>query len=178
MPLDEDFVSNLRPEKLSRLVDTSGFDCGKPDLNDFLKKDAIEHQELSIAVTYIFIHVDKNTIIGYYSVCCDAIRLSKEEKSSVGPQYPDYPAIKIARLAVDKNYQRKGVGTLLLKDALGLAREVSKDTACRFVTVDALPEEDSVGLYNRFGFVRNLVEQERSRRTISMRYDIKASTSP
>ncbi|HDN66124.1 MAG TPA: GNAT family N-acetyltransferase [Methanosarcinales archaeon] len=61
----------------------------------------------------------------------------------------EYPAIKIARLAVDKKYGRKGVGSFLLLAAVGKALKISDDVGYRFITVDS--KQDSIEFYEKQG---------------------------
>ncbi|MBI5158979.1 hypothetical protein HY992_02555 [Candidatus Micrarchaeota archaeon] len=61
--------------KFSRVYNTADFDCGDKDINDFLKNDALTHQEEMIANTILFLHHDK--ILGFCSLTADAIKMSK-----------------------------------------------------------------------------------------------------
>jgi|GEM_PF-6914987 len=74
-----------------------------------------------------------------------------------GYPYHKYPSIKIARLAVDKRYERQGVGGFLVLAAIGLAMSVSEVIGCRYVTVDSKPE--SISFYEKLGF--KIVEKYR-----------------
>lgn len=65
------------------------------------------------------------------------------------PSYP-LPALRIARLAVSKDHQGKGVGAELLKGALLLARKSAEAVGCVGVVVDA--KRDAVTFYARYGF--------------------------
>jgi len=106
----------------------------------------------------------------------DAIKLSsteREEEFGKPKQYPDYPAIKIARLAVSKNVQNRGIGTFMVKIVIGKAIEISKSIGCRFVTVDAYPKQ--AGFYARLDFITNT--HDKSGDNVSMRYDLQQATA-
>jgi GNAT superfamily N-acetyltransferase len=65
------------------------------------------------------------------------------------PSYP-LPILRIARLAVDQRFQRRGVGKLLLRGMLELALEMRDRVGCTGVVVDAKPH--AVPFYSGLGF--------------------------
>ncbi len=62
-----------------------------------------------------------------------------------------------ARLAVDGEFERKGIGRFLLLAAMGIAIEVSSKIGCRYITVDS--KSESTGFYEKHGF--KMVEKYR-----------------
>ncbi|MBU0500234.1 MAG: GNAT family N-acetyltransferase [Gammaproteobacteria bacterium] len=61
------------------------------------------------------------------------------------------PGVRLGRLAVDRQYQDKGLGELLLVDALTRARRIYTEADGIGLFVDAL-DEQAAGYYRRFGF--------------------------
>ena len=146
-------TSKLQIEKLSdeNITFTEIFDCGDPDLNEFLKDDALKHQKERIAVTYLCFY--ENGLVGYFSWLTDAIEIKGEDKrvfKKIGMNYKTYPAIKLARLAVDKTYAKSGVGSYLLKGMLEDVFSLSEQIGCRYVTVDAY--QDACEFYKKHKF--------------------------
>lgn len=70
-----------------------------------------------------------------------------------------YPAMKIARLAVDSRFERVGVGTYLLHAAIGKAVSISENVACGFVLVDS--KKDAIGFYENKGFNKALLKRRK-----------------
>lgn len=66
------------------------------------------------------------------------------------PQHP-IPAMLLARLAVDKAVQGKGVGAFLLKDAMSRALSVAEQAGMRLMLVHAL-NDGARAFYEHFGF--------------------------
>ncbi len=154
---------------LNRGVSLDEFDCGDADLNEFLKKDSFAYSEKAIAKTYVALY--RNNPVGFFSICTDAIRLSADEKlDELGVEKPhaDYPALKIARLGVQKEHQKCDVGSFLVKNVIGKAIALSEVVGCRFVTVDAYPK--SLGFYKKCNFIEN--QAETGRLNTSMRLDL------
>ncbi|MBI3032574.1 GNAT family N-acetyltransferase [Candidatus Woesearchaeota archaeon] len=169
--MDIDF-SQVKAVRLSRLFDLSKFDCGDQDINDFLKNDAITYQDNKLATTTIFVYNEQ--VIGFFSAAADSIKLKFKEKQDHHFQekpIQEFPAIKIARIGRDFNYNRQGIGTNILKWSIGYVLGCSEMIAVRFITVDAYPNK--VKWYEQFGFVRNLDDKyTRKDNHVSMRYDL------
>lgn len=53
-------------------------------------------------------------------------------------------------MAVDCDYEKRGVGTSLLYAALGIALNVSEKVGCRYMTVDS--KKEAIGFYKKKGF--------------------------
>lgn len=170
-PLKNISSDNIVVETLNPLHNTAGFNCGDGDLDEFLKKDALAGQNFLNNTTYLFLCNRK--ILGFATVCCDSIKLEKtEKKSHVGlesKEYLEFPAVKIARLAVAKDMEKCGLGSFILNWAVGFVLENIK-IGCRFITVDAYPYK--VAWYQNRGFVRNISSRYKSRQNVSMRFDL------
>ena len=139
---------------LQNTSDTTSFDCGDSDLNEFLKEDAVNNKNDWLSVTKILCEDEK--IIGFFTITPDTLhkgRINLQDKLQ-GYQYGKYPAIKLARLAVDKQYQGKGIGKLLMKSFFKIARDIVDFEGGRFITVDA--KQNAVTYYRQYGFVHAL----------------------
>lgn len=94
-------------------------------------------------------------VVGYITLVCGEVVIGDDDDGlidGVDYRYRHYPAVKIARLAVDKSLQRKsGLGRYLVDLALGTARrEVCPSVGCRFVMVES--KKDAVKFYEKCGF--------------------------
>ena len=87
-------------------------------LENFFKQDSKEYQRLLLACTYVF--VEEERILGAISLVCsdiyDTTSYVRDTIELEGVNFPrnNFPAVKIARLAVDKEHQKKGIGTQLV----------------------------------------------------------------
>ena len=153
-----------------RLTDTwhiKPFDCGVPDLNDFLFHDSKTHLKYLSATTYLIENKEKT--IAYYSLQNDLLNIDphidRDFDNEISEIIADkdysfllemkdismYPAAKIGRFAVDAEFQRKGYGTQILH--LIIMSFLSKNkTGCQFLTVDALNNVDTIRFYEKNGF--------------------------
>lgn len=134
----------------------SGFSLGDAvyaPLKTFAKKHANSFEEASLCRTYVAIINGSQR--AYISVVSGEVVTDIADNSALGDDveynYKHYPAIKIARLAVDKKYRSSGVGKILVDISLGIANEhVRPWVGCRFAMVDA--KQDSVEFYKKCGF--------------------------
>ena len=153
--------SGLKLIRLNSETKILPFDCGDTDLNGFLFDDAKNYCLDLMAVTYV-IHDDENTI-AYFNYQNDKIAHTDIDGNldlffqRVGIYLPkgksdkkSYPAVKIGRLAVSKEYQGNGLGKYILDYTKHNFVDNNK-TGCKFITVDAY--KDSVPFYKKNGFV-------------------------
>lgn len=138
---------------LTGIHNRQAFDSGPEELNDWLQKVARQHQEKGLSKTYVATRdAQSETIHGYY-----ALKVAELESKSL----PDVwrkklprriPGVRLGRLALNLQYQGKGLGELLLIDALARARLIYNEVRGIGVFVDAI-DTKAAGYYLRFGFL-------------------------
>ena len=129
-------------------ISYSTFDCGEEHLNEYLKKYAKKNSDNNISKTYLLI--ENEIVIGYVSLAAASLDFNELPKDYEKlPKYP-IPCLRIARLAIDKNYQGKHYGKELLAFALNQALIASLKIGIKFVVVDA--KEDAKEFYEKYGF--------------------------
>lgn len=139
-------VRKLRPDD-----DLSAFDSGDPDLDRFFKRFAGQNQfKHYVGTTYVA--DDDGKIVGFATVSAAQIEVQDLPAGKQGrlPRYP-LPVLRLARLAVDRKAQGRGVGLTLLKAVFILAKAMASDFGCVGVVVDAKPE--AITFYQRYGFI-------------------------
>lgn len=138
-------VRKLRPAD-----DRSTFDSGDPDLDRFFKRFAGQNQfKHYVGTTYVA--EEAGLLVGFATVSAAQIEIRDLPPAKHGrlPRYP-LPVLRLARLAVDKRAQGRGVGLTLLKAVFVMARAMAGDFGCIGVVVDAKPQ--AVAFYKRYGF--------------------------
>jgi GNAT superfamily N-acetyltransferase len=132
--------------------DRQGFDCGRRELNDWLRQIARQHQQKGLSKTFVAVPDDEpDRICGYY-----ALTLAELENRHLPLAWRKklprrIPGVRLGRLAVARALQGKGLGELLLVDALTRARRIHVEAGGIGLFVDAL-DEQAAGFYRRFGF--------------------------
>jgi GNAT superfamily N-acetyltransferase len=96
-------------------IDT--FDCGQAALNQFLQRYALVNQKANSAQTYVCCQGD--VVVGFHSLTVGSVDpQAAPSRVTKGLARHPVPVMILARLAVDKAHQGKGLGQALLKDAL------------------------------------------------------------
>lgn len=143
-------MSFSAPRPLDASHHLEGFDCGKPALTDWLLRYARQAHGSGSART--FISCDGERIAGYYSLTVgqiDTLEAPERVRRGMG-QYP-IPLVILARLAVDLDYQGRGVGVSLLQDATRRAISVAEHAGIRAMLTHPIDAE-AEAFYRRFGF--------------------------
>jgi GNAT superfamily N-acetyltransferase len=137
-------------EKLRREHVLDSFDCGKEDLNRFLKRQAWNNQQAHSAQTYVA--AKDLRVIGYYSLAAGSITHDEAtERAKKGLARHPIPVILLARLAVDRNIQSQGIGSALLKDALLRTAQAADTIGARALVVHA-KDDNAKAFYEHFTF--------------------------
>jgi GNAT superfamily N-acetyltransferase len=137
-------------EKLRRDHPIDAFDCGQEDLNSWLRKHALQNQGAGAAQTYVGLAGD--VVIGYYSLAVGQIEYNDApERLRKGLARHPVPIMLLARLAVDKNWQKKGVGRALLRDAVLRTMQAAEIAGIRALAVHA-KDEQARRYYEQFDF--------------------------
>ena len=135
--------------------DRDAFDCGEPVLNEYLQKTASQHLKKGIANTYVLVTLaESHRILGFFTLSFLEVDLS-EVPAKYGKKLPKshLPAVKLARLAIDKNCQGKNYGRLLLVDAMRRVATAIRNTAGVVgLFVDA-KNQNVAAFYEKFGFI-------------------------
>ncbi len=143
-------------EKLRRDHLIDAFDCGQEDLNSWLRKHALQNQGAGAAQTYIGLVGD--VVIGYYSLAVGQIEYNDApERLRKGLARHPVPIMLLARLAVDKEWQKKGVGRALLRDAVLRTMQAADIAGIRALAVHA-KDEQAQRYYEQFDFAASLAD--------------------
>ncbi|MCH7622831.1 MAG: GNAT family N-acetyltransferase [Nitrospinae bacterium] len=143
-------MPHLAIEKLSGKHDVEGFDCGKIELNCFLRVRALNNQQAGSVQTYVACREKK--VVGYYSLTVGSVAHKDAPERVVKglAKYP-VPLMILARLAVDREEQEQGIGKGLLKDALLRTVQASDIAGIRAILVHAKNDNAKVW-YRKFDF--------------------------
>jgi GNAT superfamily N-acetyltransferase len=145
-------------EPLAREHDRAGFACGIPDLDAYLKHRAGQDLRRRIARIFVCREAGSQSVLGFYTLSALSIDLSSlpESQARKLPRHP-VPAALIGRLAVDQVAQGRGLGKLLLADAVQRTLAASEQVAVYAMVVDA-KNDDARRFYRAYGFLP-LVDQ-------------------
>lgn len=145
------------PVLLTEAHDASSFDCGEPVLDDWLRHRAWHNLQVAASRTYVVCPRGSNRIAGYFALSMGQI-LAQETMGSMRRNMPKHiPAIMLGRLAIDRAWQGKGLGSALLSDVVSRSQRASAEVSARLVIVHAISPA-AEAFYLHHGFTRLPVE--------------------
>lgn len=140
-----------RIEKLRRDHTVDAFDCGRDELNRFLQQHALQNQHSGGSQTYVALVDD--TVVGYYALAVGSVEQEDApDRLKKGLAKHSIPIMLLARLVVDRHWQKRGIGAGLLKDATLRTLQAADIAGIRALMVHA-KDEVAKGFYQHFDFV-------------------------
>jgi GNAT superfamily N-acetyltransferase len=137
-------------ELLTADHNTADFECGKPELDQWLKRYAFAAQQSGSARVYVV--RDGRRVAAFYALSAASVETADApSRIRKGLARHPIPVILLARLAVDRRAQGQGLGAAVLKDALQRAASASGQIGARAVLVHA-KDEEARAFYERFDF--------------------------
>lgn len=142
-------MSLSAPEPLQAQHLLEGFDSGEPSLNDWLKRRARANQASGASRTFVVSEGDR--VVGYYALASGAITLESATGRFRRNMPNSIPVAVLARLAVDRVWQGKGLGQALFRDAAARVVHASDVIGIRGIIVHAISHE-AKNFYLAIGF--------------------------
>lgn len=125
------------PEPLGADHDLSGFDCGKPALNDWLRTHALVNQAKGF--TRVMVACEGKRVVGFYGLAPTAVPPPVLTRRLRTGRPPDpVPCILFGQLAVDLRCSGRGLGSALLRHALERCVSAADAIGGRAVIVRAI----------------------------------------
>jgi GNAT superfamily N-acetyltransferase len=140
-------------EALSGQHERTNFSCGESELDDYFRRRAGQDDRRNIA--RVFVATDPELgVVGFYTLSTCAIHPGEvpTEVARKLPRYESIPAALIGRLARDLRARGRGIGELLLADAINRDLAADRSMAVWAILVDAKNQAASE-FYQSFGFI-------------------------
>ena len=139
------------PEPLTAAHGLSGFSCGKPVLDHWLKTRALSNQEKGFTVVLV-VH-DAGRVVGYYGLAPTAVVPTVLPRAIRTGQPPDpVVCLLLGQLATDVGWTGRGIGTGLVKHALERCVGAAKLVGGLALMVNAVDSEAGE-FWRRRGFI-------------------------
>ena len=131
-------IEPLDPQRHDRAT----FSCGTGRLDNFLKRTARKHQAGDFTRVWVATEFGSAEILGYYAPNAHALEgddlptaLTKK-----APRFGTIPAVYLSMIAVDCRHQGRGLGRILLADALSRAAAVADQIGVKAVVLDVIDD--------------------------------------
>jgi len=131
------------------------FSSGTPPIDDCVKRRARQNEAGGASRTYVI--AEGRRVVGYYSLAAGSV-LHAAATGGVRRNMPDpVPAALLGRLAVDRQWQGRGFGSALLRDAVLRVVGAAETIGVRALLVHAISDE-AKGFYEHSGFRSSAIE--------------------
>lgn len=145
--------SYLAPVQLTEKHAIADFKSGEGALDKWLVQRALENIKNAASKTYVICPANSNRVIGYYALSMGQI-VNADVIGSMRRNMPrNIPAVVLGRLAIDEQWQGKGLGKALLYDAIQRSSRAAYEVSARLMIVHAISKK-AESFYSHYGFVR------------------------
>lgn len=142
-------MENLVYSPLVSTDELKGMSCGVRVMDEVLHSQILMAGLYELQCDAYLVHDQNGTLVGFFAVNMDRLEFVLDGKS----YYHD--ALDIAYLAVNKDFQRQGIGTAIINKILEISEQKNPNGV--YVSVDALylPEENywASPFYEKLGFI-------------------------
>ena len=145
-----------RVEKLRPDHSVQDFDCVQEALNRYLLRYAWQNQQAGTAQTYV--GLANSIVVGYHTLAVGHVSLEEApERLKKGLARHPVPIMLLARLAIDRRWQGKGIGKALLRDAVQRTLQAADIAGIRALAIHA-KDEGARRFYEHFDFVPSPID--------------------
>lgn len=139
------------PVPLTAAHDIAEFQSGEPALDEWLRARALQNMDMAASKTYVICSQGTQRVVGFYAICMGQI-LNQEATGAIRRNMPRHiPAVILGRLAIDQNWQGKGLGQALLHDAVTRSARAADEVSARLLVVHAIsPAAEAFYLHHGF----------------------------
>ena len=137
------------PTLLGESHQLTEFDSGTTSLDDWLRRRGLANQVSGAARTFVL--CQDRRVIGYYALASGAVAVTAATGRFRRNMPDPIPVVLLARLAVDRSYQGKGLGRALFRDAALRVLSAADAIGIRGLLVHAISEEAKT-FYLALGF--------------------------
>jgi GNAT superfamily N-acetyltransferase len=142
-------VTLSAPELLNATHQLSAFDCGNPDLNNWLRKRALTNQGEGASRTYVV--TESQRIVGNYALAAGGINVTSAPGRFRRNMPNPIPVALLGRMAVDRSYQGQGLGRAMFRDGAKRIIHAADTLGIRGLIVHAISDE-AKAFYLALGF--------------------------
>jgi GNAT superfamily N-acetyltransferase len=132
--------------------DVSRFDCGRPELDAWLRRRALANEAAGGSRTYVV--AARERVVAYYALAAGAVETAVAPGRIRRNMPAPVPVVVLGRLAVDRAFARRGIGSGLLRDGVLRTLQAAEIVGVRALLVQAI-DDHAAGFYERHGLVRS-----------------------
>jgi GNAT superfamily N-acetyltransferase len=127
------------PEPLNVEHELAGFDSGVASLDDWLRRRALANQVSGASRSFVL--CDEGAVVAYYALAASAVA-ADAAPGRFRRNMPDpIPVVVLARLAIARSHQSRGLGRALFQDAAHRTMRAAEGIGIRGLLVHAISDQ-------------------------------------
>jgi len=132
--------------------DCKKFKSGHSDLDKFFRNKALKRNSRLDSAVQVATPLGSDEVLSFYSLklCAEPTKLLTGVHKSSLEKEQVFPAIELEWMAVDKKFQKQGLGARTLVEALSSSYQAFKFAGGYGVVLT--PERGTEGFYEKYGF--------------------------
>lgn len=140
-------------EALNSSHNREEFSCGNDFLDRYFKNQIGQETRKYTTSAFVLIETTSKKIAGYYTLSSTEIEPQNLpiEFTKRLPRYHRLPATLLGRLAIDRSFQGRGLGKVILINALSRAFQNTREIGSIALVVEAI-DDQAAQYYKHFGF--------------------------
>ena len=151
---------SIKTELLNKAVEKGSFDCGKPNINEWVEDSY--YALLTQQGKTFKIYVD-DILVGYYMLTLNSVLL-EDFNDDVGDYIAQsiskyIPCLELKYIAIDEKYQGNKYGSTILKQIIKIADELSRRYPIRALVLDSTP--DNINWYEKNNFIKTVQTEDK-----------------
>ncbi len=155
------------PRPLDASDDRAAFDCGRPAIDLWFRRHALNNQISGASRTSVLRGTQQGSVIAFVALSAGQVRRGLLPKPAQRNQPDPLPVLVLGQLAVDRQHQGRGYARSLMFFTFGTAVRVLRDIGCFGVLTHPLDDELRT-FYRQFGF-RDLPDDPEGGMLVRMR---------
>ena len=137
------------PAPLAHHHQLAEFSSGAAGLDDWIKRRALANQASGASRTFVICDVGK--VVGYHALAAGGVNVAAAAGHFRRNMPDPIPVVILARLAIDRGYQGRGLGRALFQDGAKRVLHAAVAIGIRGMLVHAISEE-AKAFYLALGF--------------------------
>lgn len=144
------------PARLTDAHELADFTSREPQLDEWLRRKALTNESAGACRTYVV--ADGARVVGFYCLATGAVA-HVQATGRARRNMPDpIPVVIVGRMAVDRRYERRGIGRGLVRDAIIRTLGAAEVVGVRAILIHAKSEEARRFYVERCGLAESPVD--------------------
>lgn len=155
---------NLDEIRIEPLVDEhqrGAFACTNRTIQNYCRNNARKNNDAFMVRVFVACYGESRDVVGYYYLSLTSYKIGAKAEPVLHldntsdtkfERVEAVPAVYLGMIGVHTDYQRKGIGKLLMMDAIQRTAKIAQHAGLYALTLDALDENVAIYYKDQFGF--------------------------